>query len=134
MSSIIFVEKNDIASAWLEALKRVYVEGDDIKTQYDRKGDPPAKDSTVLINVKHPFENPMTVGSKGRVLKLKSKWGNEWVVYGHKGDVILAHEVRGGYIEMVVNGDEVYRKSISYSYDYNDRLYNWTPCYQNLLN
>ena len=39
MSSVIFLNENDIASAWLEAVRRVYLEGDDIKTQYDRKGD-----------------------------------------------------------------------------------------------
>jgi thymidylate synthase len=127
MASILYIEKNDVASAWIEAVRRVFLEGDDIETQYDREGDPPAKDSTVLITIREPFSNPMTVGTKNRELKLKSKHGNEWVVYGHKGDVVLAHEIRGGYIEMVLYGDEEYRKGKSYSYDYNDRLTNWTP-------
>ena len=57
MASVIFIEKEDIASAWIEAIRRVIDEGDDIKTEYDGDDDPPSKDSTVLIKVKNPFSN-----------------------------------------------------------------------------
>lgn len=125
--SIVNIDEEDIASAWIKAVKEVYLKGDDIHTQWDKENDPPAKDSTALITVRKPFSNPMRVGSKNRILKLKSKYGNKWIVYGHKGDIILANEIISGYIEMVLYGDEKYRESESYSYDYNDRITNWKP-------
>lgn len=54
MASVIYIEEEDVGSAWLEAIRRVLEEGDDISTEYDKEGDPPSKDSTVLIKIRNP--------------------------------------------------------------------------------
>lgn len=46
MASVIYIEAEDVESAWLEALKRVLKEGDYISTEYDKEGDLPSKDSS----------------------------------------------------------------------------------------
>lgn len=44
MTSVIYIEEEDVGSVWLKALRRVLEEGDDISTEYDKEGDPPSKD------------------------------------------------------------------------------------------
>ena len=40
-----------IARAWENSLIRLYDEGCNINTQYDKPGDPPSKDATMIITV-----------------------------------------------------------------------------------
>ena len=56
---VLFVEGNGLAEAWEKSLIEVYNKGCEIKTEYDRRGDPPSKDSTMTIVVKNPLEEPM---------------------------------------------------------------------------
>jgi thymidylate synthase len=48
-----------IAEAWENSLIRLYEAGCDISTQYDKPGDPPSKDATMLITVEDPLAEPM---------------------------------------------------------------------------
>ncbi len=48
-----------IARAWEESLIELNRNGCDIKTQYDKPGDPPSKDATMLITVHDPSSEPM---------------------------------------------------------------------------
>ncbi len=48
-----------IAQAWENSLVTLYQQGCDISTQYDRQGDPPSKDATMLITVTRPLGEPM---------------------------------------------------------------------------
>ncbi|MHB0959938.1 MAG: thymidylate synthase [Pirellulaceae bacterium] len=56
---VLVVEGDGIARAWENSLVKLYQEGCDIRTQYDRPGDPPSKDATMLITVTDPLREPM---------------------------------------------------------------------------
>lgn len=47
-----------LPEAWEKAVLAVWDDGLDIKTQYDREGDAPSKDATVIITVHDPFAEP----------------------------------------------------------------------------
>jgi thymidylate synthase len=56
---VLHVEADCIARAWEESLRLLYKCGDDVKTQYDKPGDPPSKDATMLITIHNPLKEPM---------------------------------------------------------------------------
>ncbi len=47
-----------LPEAWEKAVVAVWEDGVDVKTQYDKAGDPPSKDATVMITIHHPFAEP----------------------------------------------------------------------------
>ncbi len=47
-----------LPEAWEKAVLAVWDEGLDIRTEYDKEGDPPSKDATVIVTVHHPFAEP----------------------------------------------------------------------------
>jgi len=47
-----------LPEAWEKAVLAVWDDGLDVKTQYDKAGDAPSKDSTVIVTVHHPFAEP----------------------------------------------------------------------------
>ena len=48
-----------IAQAWENSLVQLYEAGCDIRTQYDKPGDPPSKDATMIVTVADPLAEPM---------------------------------------------------------------------------
>jgi thymidylate synthase len=56
---VLHVEADCIARAWEESLVLLYKCGGDIKTQYDKPGDPPSKDATMTITITDPLKEPM---------------------------------------------------------------------------
>lgn len=56
---VLHAEGDCIARAWENALVRLYESGCDIKTQYDKPGDPPSKDATMILVVRDPLAEPM---------------------------------------------------------------------------
>jgi len=50
---------NGIAEAWENSLIALYQSGCDLKTQYDKNGDPPSKDATMIVTVREPLAEPM---------------------------------------------------------------------------
>jgi thymidylate synthase len=56
---VLHVEADCIARAWEESLVLLYKCGGDIKTQYDKPGDPPSKDATTIITITDPLREPM---------------------------------------------------------------------------
>ena len=48
-----------IARAWENSLIGLYQSGCDVSTQYDKPGDPPSKDATMIITVSEPLAEPM---------------------------------------------------------------------------
>lgn len=52
------VTANCLPEAWEKAVIAVWRQGLAIKTQYDKPGDPPSKDATVMITVSNPFNEP----------------------------------------------------------------------------
>jgi len=56
---VLHAEGDCIARAWENSLLELYQHGCSIQTQYDKPGDPPSKDATMLITVTDPLGEPM---------------------------------------------------------------------------
>jgi thymidylate synthase len=56
---VLFIEAGGLAEAWEQSLIRLYADGCDVRTEYDKPGDPPSKDSTMTIVVLNPLSEPM---------------------------------------------------------------------------
>lgn len=55
---VISVKAECLPEAWEKAVVEVWEKGATLKTQYDKPGDPPSKDATVMIEVTNPFNEP----------------------------------------------------------------------------
>jgi thymidylate synthase len=56
---VLFVEGKSLAEAWEKSLIGLYEQGCDFKTEYDKPEDPPSKDCSMTIVVRHPLAEPM---------------------------------------------------------------------------
>ncbi|MFC1608507.1 thymidylate synthase, partial [Candidatus Latescibacterota bacterium] len=56
---VLTAEGESLAEAWEQSLIKVYNEGFDIKTEYDKPDDPPSKDCTMTIVINNPLSEPM---------------------------------------------------------------------------
>ena len=56
---VLMVEGDNLAEAWEKSLVSAYGNGCEIKTEYDKPDDPPSKDCTMTIVVRHPLAEPM---------------------------------------------------------------------------
>jgi thymidylate synthase len=56
---VLSVQADCIARAWEESLIELSTNGCSIRTQYDKPGDPPSKDATMLITIRNPLGEPM---------------------------------------------------------------------------
>jgi len=130
MAKVFFISKNNIRDAWLSAVGQVLYNGDDIKTEYDKPEDHPSKskDATVLIEVKEPLSSPIMRNDK--ILKIKSKYGNSYKIYGCMADTYLIGSIQSGYIEEILDGVNdhfIHDSGVSFPYSYHDRVFNYTP-------
>jgi thymidylate synthase (methanogen type) len=128
MAQVIFISSNNVRDAWLSALVQVLFKGDNIKTEYDKDGEIPSKDASVLIEIKKPFNNPIM--RKDKIIKIKSKYGNAYEVYGCMADTYLIGSIQSGYIEEIlegVNDHYIWDSGASFPYSYHDRIFNYTP-------
>jgi len=55
---VISITAGCLPEAWEKAVLAVWDKGLEVKTQYDKPGDPPSKDATVIITVTEPFSEP----------------------------------------------------------------------------
>jgi thymidylate synthase len=55
---VISITADCLPQAWEKAVLAVWDNGLDVKTQYDKPGDPPSKDATVIITITDPFAEP----------------------------------------------------------------------------
>jgi len=55
---VISVTAQTLPQAWEKAVLAVWDNGLEIKTQYDKPGDPLSKDATVMVTVTNPFDQP----------------------------------------------------------------------------
>jgi len=123
----LFISGNNVKDVWLETILEVLKHGIHIKTSYDRKGDPPSRDATVMIEITNPINNPITIRNKE--LQVKSKHGNKYNIYGHPADLYLIESIKSGYIEEMmigVNDHLIIDSETSFPYTYHDRLFNYT--------
>jgi thymidylate synthase len=56
---VLHVEADCIARGWEESLIELNRNGCNIRTQYDKKDDPPSKDSTMILTITDPTKEPM---------------------------------------------------------------------------
>lgn len=56
---VLHAEGDSIARTWENALIRLYESGGQIATQYDKPGDPPSRDATMVLTVLDPTSEPM---------------------------------------------------------------------------
>lgn len=128
MAKVFFISKKNVRDAWLSAVGQVLYHGDDIKTEYDKEEDPPSKDATVLIEITDPLSNPIM--RKDKVLKIRSKFGNSYEIFGCMADTYLIGSIQSGYIEEImkgVNDHLLYDSEVSFPYSYHDRIFNYAP-------
>lgn len=55
---IILVEADTLPKAWEDAVFKTWHEGASIRTEYDKPNDPPSRDCTMIMVVRHPFREP----------------------------------------------------------------------------
>lgn len=56
---VLFIEGDNLPDVWERSLVSLYKKGCDIKTEYDKKEDPPSKDCTMIMVVSEPLSEPM---------------------------------------------------------------------------
>ena len=56
---VLVAEGDCIARAWENSLIALYESGCELATQYDKPGDPPSKDATMVLTVHDPMAEPM---------------------------------------------------------------------------
>ncbi|MFX1499093.1 MAG: thymidylate synthase [Promethearchaeota archaeon] len=128
MAQILFISERTVRDAWLSALAQVLFKGDEIKTEYDKTEDLPSKDATVMIEVKEPLSTPIM--RKDKIMKISSKYGNSYEVYGCMADTYLIGSIQSGYIEEIlqgINDHYIWDSDVSFPYSYHDRIFNYTP-------
>ena len=128
MAQVIFISEKTVRDAWLSAVAQVLYNGDNIRTEYDKNEDPPSKDATVLIEIENPMSNP--ISRKDKVVKINSKYGNSFEVYGCMADTYLIGSIQSGYIEEIMEGANdhyLWESETSFPYSYHDRIFKYTP-------
>ena len=55
---VIKVEAKTLPEAWEKAVMATWNDGLDIKTEYDKAGDPQSKDCTMIIVIDEPMKEP----------------------------------------------------------------------------
>lgn len=56
---VLYAIGGTLAEAWENSMVALYKAGVDLSTEYDKEGDPPSKDATMVITVEDPFAEPM---------------------------------------------------------------------------
>ena len=56
---VLVAEGDCLTRAWENSLIKLYEEGCEISTQYDKPSDPPSKDATMIVTVTDPLAEPM---------------------------------------------------------------------------
>jgi len=56
---VLHVEADCIARGWENSLIELHRRGCDIRTQFDKDGDPPSKDCTMILTIADPLREPM---------------------------------------------------------------------------
>jgi thymidylate synthase len=56
---VLHVEADCIARGWENSLIELHKSGCDVRTQYDKPGDPPSKDCTMILTITDPLSEPM---------------------------------------------------------------------------
>lgn len=101
--SYISVKEETLPKAWEKAVLKCWEEGDRIKTEYDKSGDPQSRDCTMFLVVDKPFQEPRIHKAFPGSLEYLE---------------IYRQEVRNGIHDCWVNPEEG-----KWSYTYHQRLF-----------
>ena len=112
---ILYINEETIPKAYEKAIKEVWEKGISLKTEYDRPGDPPSKDATVMIAVRNPFGQPRFHRSFADGLGGLAEYVQE-VVHG-------AHDYWVKPLEEILKGKE--SKDTHWTYTYHGRLFEY---------
>jgi thymidylate synthase len=104
-----------IPQAYERAIREVWENGASIRTEYDRPGDPPSRDATVIITVEDPFAQPRFHRSFADGLGGLSEYVME-VAYG-------AHDYWIKPREEILKG--VDSRDTRWTYTYHERLFEY---------
>lgn len=55
---VISVKGKNLPEAWEKAVITTWSEGIDVRTEYDKRGDPPSRDCTMIMEVEEPLSEP----------------------------------------------------------------------------
>ena len=112
---VLNVEEDTIPRAYEKAIEAVWEKGVSIRTEYDRPEDPPSRDATVIIVVRHPFGQPRFHRSFADGLGGLAEYVME-VVHG-------AHDYWVKPVEEIMKGKE--SKDTRWTYSYHERLFEY---------
>ncbi|RLE69294.1 MAG: hypothetical protein DRJ34_01170 [Thermoprotei archaeon] len=103
---VIYVRGKNLPEAWEKSVLETWFKGISIKTEYDKPGDPPSKDTTMIIEVLEPLSEPRIhlAGIPGEFSDLEIY--RQEVVYG-------------------VHDHWIDPESGKWSYTYHERLFNY---------
>ncbi len=112
---VLFIEEDTIPRAYEKAIHEVWEKGINARTEYDRPGDPPGKDATVMITVREPFGQPRFHRSFADGLGGLAEYVME-VVYG-------AHDYWVKPLEEILKGSA--STDTHWTYTYHGRLFEY---------
>jgi thymidylate synthase len=112
---VITVQADTIPRAYEQAIREVWEKGISVRTEYDRPGDPPSRDATVMIVVHEPFRQPRFHRSFADGLGGLAEYVME-VVHG-------AHDYWVKPLEEILKGTE--SKDTRWTYTYHGRLFEY---------
>jgi thymidylate synthase len=112
---ILYVDEDTIPRAYEKAIRDVWKKGINLRTEYDRPGDPPSKDATVVIVVRDPFGQPRFHRSFADGLGGLAEYVME-VIHG-------AHDYWVKPLEEILKGTE--SKDTRWTYTYHGRLFEY---------
>jgi thymidylate synthase len=112
---VLFIQGATIPEAYEKAIKEVWEQGASIRTEYDRPGDPPSRDATVIITVEDPFAQPRFHRSFADGLGGLAEYVQE-VVHG-------AHDYWVKPVEEIMKGKE--SRDTRWTYTYHGRLFDY---------
>lgn len=108
---VIFVDGGNIPEAWERSLIALHRNGCDIKTEYDKKEDPPSKDCSMTIVVNEPLSEPMIhMNMPGGLEDLQ-----EYVL-----------EVTEGIKDHLIRNEETDKNDTRWEYTYHQRLFDYS--------
>ncbi|MEA3485817.1 MAG: thymidylate synthase, partial [Candidatus Aerophobetes bacterium] len=135
---IVKVVGKTLPEAWEKSVVRCWEEGVEIKTEYDRPGDPPSKDCTMIMEVNHPLKEPrlhrafpagladLEVYRQEVILGVHDDWINpeegKWEYTYHER--LFNYKVEGRSIDQI---DYVVRKLSETPYSRRGQTITWKP-------
>ncbi|MFH0921075.1 MAG: thymidylate synthase [Fibrobacterota bacterium] len=56
---VLTVEGDTLAEVWEKSILKTWHEGCRVSTKYDKPGDPPSRDCTMIMTLRHPWQDPL---------------------------------------------------------------------------